>query len=60
MWQSEWFNLILGACALWYSFMPAAQVRSYRREVALLLRIVGGLLILLAGTSLILRLLARS
>ena len=55
----EIFNLVLGACALWYSFMPPHLVRGYRRSIALLMRFAGALLIFLTGASMLLKLLGR-
>ena len=45
-------NLVLGACAIGYSFMPADRVRGYRRSVALLMRWVGVVLVALAVINL--------
>ncbi len=47
-------DLALGLCALVYSFMPADRVPSYRRGVALLMRFVGVVLVLIAGSNLLL------
>ena len=49
------FNLILGVCALAYSFLPPERVRRYRPGLAKLLRILGIVLVTLAVTSLLLR-----
>ena len=41
-------NLLLGACAVGYSFLPPHRVPRYRRGVALTLRIGGALLLLVS------------
>ena len=48
-------NLILGACALSYSWLPPERVRNYRPELAQLLRWLGAVLIALAAVSLVLQ-----
>ncbi len=55
----ELFNLVLGACALGYSFMPPERVRSYHRSVALAMRALGIFLVGLALMSLLLSVLTR-
>jgi hypothetical protein len=45
-------NIILGACAVGYSFLPPHRVPRYRRSVALVLRVGGLILLLVAGASL--------
>ncbi len=52
---SEIFNMVLGLCALGYSYVPASRVKSYKRSVALIMRGVGLLLIVLSAASLLLR-----
>lgn len=37
----EVVNLVLGLCAIGYSFVPPQRVRNYRRGIALLLRFCG-------------------
>ena len=52
---SEIFNMVLGLCALGYSFVPASRVKNYKRSVALIMRWIGVLLIVLSAVSLLLR-----
>ena len=54
------FNIILGLCAIGYSFMPHERVRNYRRGIALAMRILGLFLISLSGVNLILSFMNRS
>ena len=48
-------NLVLGACAVGYSYMPADRVKSHKRGVALAMRAVGVIMLGLAAASLSLR-----
>ena len=44
-------NIILGVCAVAYSFLPPRQLPQYRRGLALVLRIGGMGLVLVAGAN---------
>ncbi len=48
------FNILLGLCAVGYSFVPPERVRSYRRSVAVFMRGVGLVLIVISLTGLFL------
>ncbi len=50
----DYFNILLGLCALAYSWVPAERIRNYKRSVALSLRIVGALLVVISATNLLL------
>ena len=52
MQSSALINLVLGLCAVAYSFVPPERIRQYRRPVALLMRYTGFVLITLSLTSL--------
>lgn len=51
----EAFNLVLGLCAVGYSWLPPHRVKNYRRSFALLLRSMGLLLAGLSTTSVVLQ-----
>jgi hypothetical protein len=48
----DWLNIVLGVCAIGYSFMPADRVRNYRRGLALFMRFIGLVLLLVSGSNL--------
>lgn len=50
----DWLNVVLGLCALGYSFMPPGRVRNYRRGLALFMRFIGLVLLLVSGSNLLL------
>ena len=47
-------NIILGTCAVGYSFLPPRRLPRYHRGVALILRAGGLLLLAVAAASLVL------
>ena len=53
--SGDLFNLVLGLCAVIYSFMPANRVRNYRYGVALLMRFAGLILLSIAAASVMLQ-----
>ena len=56
---SEFINLLLGLCAVWYSYVPPERIKNYRRPVALLVRYAGFILTALSLASVSLRAFAR-
>ena len=53
--SGEWFNILLGLCAVGYSLIPPHRVRNYRRGLALALRWLGVALLALAAAGLLLQ-----
>ena len=49
-------NVILGLCAIGYSYLPPHRIRHYKRSISLLMRILGFFLLIISVTSLLLSL----
>ena len=47
-------NLLLGTCAVVYSWLPPQRIRAYRRSIALVLRVLGMVLIGLSAANMLL------
>ena len=47
-------NVVLGLCAIGYSYLPPHRVKHYKHSLSLLMRVVGLFLLALSVTSLLL------
>ena len=47
-------NVMLGLCAIGYSYLPPHRVRNYKHSLSLLMRILGLFLLTITVTSLLL------
>ena len=47
-------NVVLGMCAIGYSYLPPHRVKNYKRSLSLMMRILGLVLLAISVTSLLL------
>ena len=47
-------NVVLGMCAIGYSYLPPHRVKNYNRSLSLMMRILGLVLLAISVTSLLL------